>query len=179
MRAFPTLLISALAAAAATASLAQSPSPTTTNGAPSPSSPILGGTSGAFIALSVADLDKTVAWYRDELGFEVFDQGTAPNRPADQPIRFALLKTGDTLLEVLQFSGSKPRLEAAPFAKDSVQIQGFFKSGFVVEDIDAIYRRLQGRKVPFAYELGQPRNNPYRSFGVRDPEGNLLQFFGK
>lgn len=121
---------------------------------------------GAFVALSVANIDPMVAWYRDVLGFTVYREGTAPNRP----IRFALLQNGSHLVEILQLPDTTPRVD---------NTHGFFKSGFVVADIDAEYARLKAKNVTFAYELGQPPNGPYRSFGVRDPEGNLLQFFGK
>lgn len=126
---------------------------------------------GAFVALSVADLDRVLPFYRDTLGFEVLSAGTPPERPL---IRFALLQRGNALIEVLQLPDAKPRAEGVA----AHQIHGFFKSGFVVDDIDAAYTRLMGLQVPFAYELGKPPNGPYRSFGVRDPEGNLVQFFG-
>jgi len=73
----------------------------------------------------------------------------------------------------------EPETEAAPGSPEAHQIHGFFKSGFVVQDLDEIYERLKVRKVTLAYDLGQPPGGPYRSFGVRDPEGNLLQFFGR
>ena len=127
---------------------------------------------GAFIALSVADLDRVLPFYRDTLGFRVFSEGTPPDRPA---IKFALLQRGNALLEVVQLPDAKPRADgvAAP------QIHGFFKCGFVVDDIDAAYARLMKSNVTFAFELVQPPNGPYRTFGVRDPEGNLVQFLGQ
>ena len=126
---------------------------------------------GAFIALSVADMDRVLPFYRDTLGFRVHSEGTAPNRP----IRFALLQRGNALIELVQLPDAKPRAEGT----QPVQTHGFFKSGFVVDDIDEEYARLKGLNVTLAYDLGQPPGGPYRSFGVRDPEGNLLQYFGK
>ena len=136
---------------------------------------ILGASSGAFVALSVAGIDRSVAWYRDTLGFTVDTMGVAPNGVT----RFALLSQGNALLELLQLPDAKPRTDAAPGTKNAYQIHGFFKAGFLVADIDAAHRHLRGLGVPLAYELGRPPNGPYRSFGVRDPEGNLLQFFGR
>jgi catechol 2,3-dioxygenase-like lactoylglutathione lyase family enzyme len=135
----------------------------------------IGDPSGPFIAISVANLDRMLPWYRDTLGFRVHSSGTAPNGT----IRFALLRQGTALIELLQLPDAKPRGEAAPTTTASHQIHGFFKSGLVVRDIDAAYRRLRDLKLTLAYELGQPPNGPYRSFGIRDPEGNLLQFFGR
>ncbi len=126
---------------------------------------------GAFAALSVADLDRVLPFYRDTLGFHVFSEGTPPDRPL---IKFALLERGNALIEIVQLPDAKPRPEGSP-----ALMHGFFKSGFVIDDIDAEYARLKGLNVTFAFELGQPPNGPYRIFGVRDPEGNLVQFFGK
>ena len=130
---------------------------------------------GAFVAVSVADIDRMVAWYRDTLDFQVFSRGVAP----DRPIKFALLQHGAALVELLQLPDAKSLNEAAPGISSPHQIHGFFKSGFVVSDIDAAYKRLEQLNVTFAYRLGKPPGGPYRSFGVRDPEGNLLQFFGR
>lgn len=144
---------------------------------PEPAETFLGNAPGPFVALSVANLEAEVAWYRDVLGFTVFSQGVAPPNPRGE-IHFALLQQGSALLEILQLPDAKPRSEAAPKNQEAVQIHGFFKSGFVVQDLDGLYARLRAKKVTFAFELTQPPNGPYRVFGVRDPEGNLLQFFG-
>jgi catechol 2,3-dioxygenase-like lactoylglutathione lyase family enzyme len=136
---------------------------------------LLGEPVAPFIALSVASLDRMLPWYRDTLGFRVHSTGTAPTGN----IRFALLRHGDALIELLQLPNARPRTEAAPGTAGPHEIHGFFKSGVVVTDIDAAYRRARERGLTIAYELGQPPNGPYRSFGVRDPEGNLLQFFGR
>jgi catechol 2,3-dioxygenase-like lactoylglutathione lyase family enzyme len=145
----------------------------------SPDSPakgsLLGEPVAPFIALSVASLDRMLPWYRDTLGFHVHSTGTAPNGN----IRFALLRHGDALVELLQLPNARPRTEAAASTTAAHEIHGFFKSGVVVQDIDAAYRRARERGIPLAYELGQPPNGPDRSFGVRDPEGNLLPFFGR
>ena len=129
----------------------------------------------AFMALSVARLPPMIAWYRDVLGFTVFSQGEV----ADRGIAFALLLRDGALIEMLQTKAARPLKEVAPAVKDPVEIHGFFKGGFVVADVEAAYRDLQRRGVTFDFELTQPRNGPYRAFGLRDPEGNLLQVFGK
>jgi hypothetical protein len=65
-----------------------------------------------------------------------------------------------------------------PSAQEASRIHGFFKSGLVVPDVDAVYNALKAKGVVFAFELGRPAEGPYRVFGLRDPEGNLLQIFG-
>ena len=134
--------------------------------------PIAAG--GAFFGISVADIARQSAWYRDTLGFREISSGVAP----DGAIRFALLYSGNTLIELLQLPDARPLRLAVPNATGAHQVHGVFKGGFVVEDIDAAHRALVQKQVTLAYGLGQA-NATYRSFGVRDPEGNLLQFFGR
>lgn len=161
--------------AAASASAASAPQPA----AAAASAVVPGATIGAhpapFIALSVADLERQQRWYRDTLGFVVMAQGTMPNNG----IRFVLLRDGAALIELLQVPGARARTAIAPDLGDAVQLHGFFKSGMVVADVAGLHRRLQARGVDFAFPLVRPANSPYRVFGVRDPEGNLLQFFGE
>ncbi|MCG2586814.1 VOC family protein [Massilia sp. TS11] len=127
-----------------------------------------------FIALSVADLGRSLTWYRDHLGFSVYSQGEVKERG----IRFALLKKDAALLELLQLPAAQPRTGQGNVAQASLT-HGFFKAGMVVDDLDGLYQSLKSQGVPIAIELGKPAGGPYRVFGVYDPEGNLLQFFGK
>jgi catechol 2,3-dioxygenase-like lactoylglutathione lyase family enzyme len=141
---------------------------------PSGDSLLLGRNPAPFWAISVADLDSQLAWYRDTLGFAVFSQGTMPG----PQIKFALLQQGSALIELLQIPDARSLREVAPNAPDQSRIRGFFKGGAVVADVEGLFQRLRARGVRFAFELGKPPGGPYRVFGVRDPEGNLLQFFG-
>lgn len=135
--------------------------------------PLLGATPGPFVALSVANLDRQIAWYRDTLGFTVSARGTV----GDRKIPYAHLREGTIFLELLQWPGARPRAQAASGTTDPVEIHGFFKSGFMVADVGAVYRHFQAKGVKFDYELRQ-HSDGSRSFGLRDPEDNLWQFFG-
>ena len=57
-------------------------------------------------------------------------------------------------------------------------MHGFFKAGLHVRDVEALRDTLRARGVDFVYQLARAKDFPLRSFTVRDPEGNLLQFFG-
>lgn len=158
----------AAVAAASAASAASAPWPSTTT-------PLLGAHPAPFMAISVADIDAQVAWYKQTLGFEIGSQGTVPGRD----IRFALLRQGAAMIELLQIPEARPRSVAARDASDASRIHGFFKGGMVVEDVAGLFHRLKAQGVTFSFELGQPPGGgPYRVFGLSDPEGNLLQFFG-
>lgn len=130
---------------------------------------------GAFIALSVADLDKQVAWYRAVLGFSIVEQRDVPERG----IRFVLLEREGSLIEMLQLPEARARLEVDPAATGASRIHGFFKAGFVVRDIDRLQQELQEKGATFSLPLGEPGSAGLRTFQLKDPEGNLLQFLGR
>ncbi len=138
-----------------------------------PDSLLFGAHPAPFWALSVANLDRELAWYRDTLGFTVHSVGTQSSGA-----RYALLQQGAALIELLQVPMAKSLAEVAPGLTDPSRLRGFFKGGMVVSDVEGLSRQLHVRGVRFAFELTEPNGGPYRVLGVRDPEGNLLQFFG-
>ena len=137
--------------------------------------PPLGTKPAAFLALSVADVGREVAWYTETLGFTVHSQGEVPERK----IKFALLQQGATLLELVQLPDARPRSAVGASDQNLAHLHGFFKAGFVVENLDATYAALRAKGVQLAFELAKPPGGPYRVFGLKDPEGNLLQIFGE
>jgi catechol 2,3-dioxygenase-like lactoylglutathione lyase family enzyme len=136
--------------------------------------PLAGKTLGAFFALSVADVDAMSAWYRDKLGFRIASHGEAPNKIA----KFAILEAEGSILEMIQRSDAKPLAKAVPGAKGAYEVHGIFKAGFHVADLDAVHKRVKERGIPVAYDLMPAKDVDLRSFTIRDPEGNLIQFFG-
>lgn len=143
--------------------------------APDTAAPASQRVNGAFFALSVSDAARISTWYRDVLGLRITSSGEAPNKIA----KFAILEGDGVVIEIIEHSKAKPRNLIAPTAEDSYQIHGIFKTGVIVADIDTTYRAIKGKGVAIAYDLMPAKDVPMRSFAVRDPEGNLLQFFGK
>ncbi len=128
----------------------------------------------AFFALSVADVGKTTAWYVDNLGFRVDKTG----RIEKSGMEFALISRPDTLIEIVRFATAKSRA-AAGLDPDRVHdVHGIMKVGFEVADIDALYKRAKDNKLRI-FDLVQARDVPLRTFGLYDPDGNIVQVFGK
>jgi catechol 2,3-dioxygenase-like lactoylglutathione lyase family enzyme len=135
----------------------------------------LGKTRGAFIALSVADVATMSAWYQEKLGLKVLKDGEAPNKIA----KFALLMGDGIIVELIQHTKAQSRAAAAPSIADSYQLHGIFKAGLIVADLDSLYTGLKQKGATIAYDIMPAKDVPMRSFTVRDPEGNMVQFFGK
>jgi hypothetical protein len=124
---------------------------------------------GAFFALSVADISIMSRWYQDNLELKIISSGEAPNQIA----KFAILEGNNILIEIIQHSKAQPR------KAEAVQIHGIFKIGLLVPNLNDVYSSLKKRNITITYELMRAKDVPLRSFAVRDPEGNLVQFFGK
>ena len=123
---------------------------------------------GAFLALSVADLEASVTWYRDKLGLEVID------RPATGDVKVAILEGGGLIVELLQLKDAKVRA-----GSDAELQHGIFKSGVIVADFDALVARLRQKKADIAYGPFPARGKHRANLIVRDNAGNLIQFFGR
>jgi uncharacterized glyoxalase superfamily protein PhnB len=107
--------------------------------------------------LRVSDVSRTIAWYRDMLGF------TADPFPATPPYEFAILEHGGTRIMVRH----APSYRCAPEQK-SWDIYISLGGGHIRE----VYADLQGRG-----EISRPLERmPYGDveFDVRDPDGYVL-----
>jgi predicted enzyme related to lactoylglutathione lyase len=130
---------------------------------------------GAVFALSVADVERTASWYCENLGFHVNKKGQI----ADSGMEFALLSRPGALLEIIKFKAAKTRA-AWGLAKTEVhEVHGIFKIGFEVTDIDALFNHAKERGLQIFFPIVQARDIPLRTFGLTDPEGNIIQIFGK
>jgi len=131
---------------------------------------------GAFFALSVKDVNRMAGWYRSRLGFGTVKEGTVVLDSVR--VRYALLEGEGTVVEMIERSDARPLSALAPRGLEAHQVHGFFKAGLHVRDVEALRDTLRARGVDFVYQLARAKDFPLRSFTVRDPEGNLLQFFG-
>lgn len=127
--------------------------------------------SGSFHAISVRDLDAMVSWYVAELGFTVDSSGENESRKG------ALLSRPGVLLELAQFRGARSRAEA-DLDVESHEIHGIFKLGFRVEDLEAAFAQVERRGLDLFFPIVRA-SDASRTFGIRDPEGNIIQFFGE
>jgi catechol 2,3-dioxygenase-like lactoylglutathione lyase family enzyme len=113
----------------------------------------------------VTDMDAAVAFYGDELGFEVV------MRPAPA---FAMLVRGDLRL-VLSVPGGGPGGGAAMPDGRTPEPGGWNRFVLEVDDIDAVAERLRGHRARF-------RNPVIDGVGgrqtiVEDPSGNPIELF--
>jgi uncharacterized glyoxalase superfamily protein PhnB len=110
-------------------------------------------------SLTVADVPRSMAWYRDVLGFTVDREFERGGR-----LMAVSLRAGAVRLLVNQDDGSK--------GPDRVKGEGFSLQFTTTQDIDAIAARAEGTGA----KLDTPPSDAYgaRVFRLRDPDGFRL-----
>jgi|SRR5579859_1398775 len=112
------------------------------------------------VSLTVTDLQKSLAWYRDVVGFSV-DQ----RYEREGKLRAVSLRAGDVRILIGQDDGAKGR--------DRVKGEGFSFQITTDQDIDEVATRIKQlggtlESEPFDTPWGQ------RAFRLRDPDGFKL-----
>ncbi len=122
--------------------------------------------------IAVPDLDASVAWYREILGFDVEARFTIPHIPAE----VAMLRNGDVRIELFQASGASavtPKREAS----QDFHIPGTKHVCFAVKDVYATAERFRQAGVDIVFV----RDFDFDSYKgttmyVRDNSGILIEF---
>jgi uncharacterized glyoxalase superfamily protein PhnB len=111
--------------------------------------------------LLVSDLDRSVAYYRDRLGFDCQVYGEPPN--------FASVWRDEAIV-LLALADQAERI--VPNWRIADKISNVY---IRVDDADAIYAEVQERGAPIDYTI---YDTPWghREFGVQDPDGYDIAF---
>lgn len=140
--------------------------------------PAIPGARPCLVAISVADLDKSVKWYQDTLKFSVTKRLDLPK----YSMRIAFLDLNGFQIEMIEskesvsFAGLQKRF---PAVDDRAKIQGFCKIGFRVEKIDIVAADLKTRGIIFQRDIQTDAELHEKWFIISDPDDNWIQFFEK
>jgi uncharacterized glyoxalase superfamily protein PhnB len=109
------------------------------------------------VALTVDDIQKSLAWYRDVVGFHVDRE-----MEEDGQLQLAVLLAGQVEVLLTQDDGAKGR--------DRSKGVGLSLRITTAQDIDALAERIRGRGGEL---LAEPADMPWgeRIFRIRDPDG--------
>jgi len=128
-----------------------------------------------FTALIVQNIDSSIYWYKDVLGFEVLNKLESEERGFKQ----ANLSRGNTLIELIEIQAAVSPEEVIPYYSPKTRIIGFFKTGFLVSDFDRWMAHLTRLKVHFHGEVVADNISGKKMIIVKDPDGNRIQIFEK
>ena len=137
------------------------------------------------VGITVADLDRSVAFYQEVLDFEPVAETALSGDTHERlmgvfgaRVRIAHLQLGDERVDLVDYLAPEGR----PYPEDMrSNDQAFQHIAIIVSDMDAAYDRLVGHGVQFASAGPQtlPDWNPnaggIRAFYFRDPDGNHLE----
>lgn len=116
---------------------------------------------GVSPVLLVADLDRSLAFYGERLGFACETFGTPPN--------FAVVKRDDAIL-LLALAPGDPRI-----VPNWHIVEKMWNAYIRVEDVDALYAEAQERGCAIDYSIYDAPHG-FREFGVTDPDGYDVAF---
>jgi predicted enzyme related to lactoylglutathione lyase len=116
---------------------------------------------GISPVLLVADIERSVAYYRDQLGFECEMYGDPPE--------FASARRGEATL-LLALCREPERI-----VPNWHIVHNMWNAYIRVDDADAIYAEVQERGAGIDYTIYDAPHG-FREFGVQDPDGHDIAF---
>ena len=131
-------------------------------------------TRGAFIALSVADVDASAKWYSEKLGLTI-----QKRIPRNNGVAVAILEGGGLIVEILQLDAAVPLTSLSPRPASTTNVHGIFKAGVIVDDYEGALTRLRERGVQIAMGPFPASADQHANVIIRDNSGNLIQLIAK
>lgn len=123
------------------------------------------------IGISVPNLDESIAWYKEKLGFEEvmrMDQGETI-----QDMKIGHIRRGNCYIELFQVAGAKPLPDYRRDPNADLRVHGLKHFGLQVADVHAAVEELKAKGVEIAME---PIDTPGVSFVfIRDNSGNAFE----
>jgi catechol 2,3-dioxygenase-like lactoylglutathione lyase family enzyme len=119
--------------------------------------------------VSVPDLEASIRWYREVLGFEVEHRFEIPKAHA----KVAMIRRGALRMELFEVEDGKPLPEERRVPDRDLQTHGNKHVCFGVQSVDAaeLELRAKGVDIVFIGRVMQPPN-----IFMRDNSGNLIEF---
>lgn len=122
------------------------------------------------VAIAVNDLEKSIDFYTEKLGFSI-------SQRSDKPVKIAFAESGQVKLELI----SRMKGKAASKSITSEELNSFNTTdvglkhiAFIVQDLDKVYRDLKMKGVNFITEPEAISGGRKITF-FSDPDGTVLQ----
>ena len=129
----------------------------------------------------VDDVARTCEWYRDHLGFEIFDYFREDHGPHDDDPDHPAL--GEPIYAIISRNGQRLMFTRAPRRGQGVHSNHDAKPlscdvYFWVDGIEALYEWVRGTNVTFVHDL---QVQPYglAEFAIKDCDGRMVRFGGE
>jgi catechol 2,3-dioxygenase-like lactoylglutathione lyase family enzyme len=126
-------------------------------------------TGKVFVAMNVTDAAATSAWYKDVFGMDLlkelkFEKG-----------RVQIIGNDYLVVELLTLDGSKTLRDVNLSVETSHEMQGYFKFGLYVNNIEAARQYFQEKKVRIEHDVFEDAETKTKSFIMLDFNNNMIQ----
>ena len=125
-----------------------------------------------FFAIVVKDIEQSIDWYNNNLGFELADK----TESKESGFVIANMTSSNTQLELIELKGSMSLSEASKLSGAS-KLEGLFKIGFKTSFFDDFVQLLKKNNVNFHGDVVNDPNSGLRMVIIKDPDGNRIQLF--
>jgi methylmalonyl-CoA/ethylmalonyl-CoA epimerase len=123
------------------------------------------------VGISVANLEESVDWYIEMLGFEL---ARPINRNPDSAMTIAQIRRGDFNIELFEIDGAEPLPEYRRDPSADLRVHGIAHFAFEVDDAIAVMEELEAKGVEIVL---RPREGGGPAFFfVLDNSGNSFEF---
>jgi catechol 2,3-dioxygenase-like lactoylglutathione lyase family enzyme len=125
-----------------------------------------------LVAVSVASLEESTAWYQRVLGLRIVEKKDFPQ----QGLKIAFLESQGFRLELVDLKGSVSAGSCADVSNPAA-LRGFGKYAFQVDALEDVVVSLQKSGVAILHDFRKSATAGDQSVIIKDPDGNWLQFF--
>ena len=123
------------------------------------------------VGISVANLEESVNWYVEKLGFEL----TRPlNRNPEATMNIAAIRKGDFTIELFEIAGAAPLPEYRRDPSADLRVHGLAHFAFQVDDALAFQAELEAKGVEVVMRASEDGRSNF--FFVSDNSGNTFEF---
>lgn len=126
-----------------------------------------------FSAIMVSNVEESAKWYGATFGLTVRNRYDSEERGNKQVI----MHSPEMLLELIEMKSKVTTDEVLKDKPQGTVIIGFSKFGFLAVQFDELHKSLTEKKVTFVGRTVRDGVSGKRTFLIRDPDNNLLQFF--
>jgi lactoylglutathione lyase len=122
------------------------------------------------VAMSVPNLEESIKWYQDILGFELLSKFMLPGAP----FKFAFVGNDNMALELIEVDGAKPLPAGRSHPDEDNATHGVKHICIAVENNREFVKKLKEKGVKVVFE---PENVPSYCAFINDPTGNIIEVF--
>jgi methylmalonyl-CoA/ethylmalonyl-CoA epimerase len=120
--------------------------------------------------ISVPDLEASIIWYHDMLGFSLEQRGFIESANA----KIAFIKNGDFSIELFEVAGAESMPVSRRYPNQDIATHGTKHIAFEVQDIRKLIDTLKQKGVEVAMDIFKMENT-LAAF-IRDNSGVLIEF---